>query len=241
MADVGHFVGRLLREKATEVDVAVGAVWYVNQSEPATALTSGELARMINDGGGSKPNTTRLRKNLEADPRVISSRKDEFKINIRHRDVMDAKFKPFSGPLKPDNSGSVLPVEPFSNARRYVKEILHQINASYDAALFDCCAVMCRRIFETLIIDAFDKQGEVELIKDENGDIATLSGLILALKTQRAFTVGRTTKNASVNIKKVGDLSAHNRTFIAQAKHIDDIAHDLYGACTDLLHLSGQD
>ena len=100
---------------------------------------------------------------------------------------------------------------------------------------------MCRRLFETLLIDAFDNQGQLGLIKNPNGDVLTLSGIISVLKQQKAFNVGRQTKQAADHLKNIGDWSAHNRTFMAQARHIDHIANDLYVASLDLLHLAGQD
>ena len=37
-----------------------------------------------------------------------------------------------------------------------MEKVLSQINGSYDCALFDCTAVMCRRLLETLIIEAYE-------------------------------------------------------------------------------------
>jgi hypothetical protein len=240
VSDLQAFVRRLLTEDLPEIDVAVGALWFMNKNDPADTLSTRQIEQLIVDAGGSRPNTTRLRKRLEADGRVTNI-SGSFRVNSRRTAALDERFKPFSGPMRPANSGSVLPVEAFSNARPYVRDILHQLNASYDEALFDCCAVMCRRIYETLLIDTFDRQQAISLIQDAGGDIVALSNIISTLKCQRAFTVGRTTKNAAAAIKKIGDLSAHNRTFIARQKHIDDISADLYAACLDLLHLSGQD
>jgi hypothetical protein len=49
--------------------------------------------------------------------------------------------------LKP--SDSLLPRELFSNTRGYLEKVVFQINGSYDQGLYDCCAVMCRRLGET--------------------------------------------------------------------------------------------
>lgn len=187
------------------------------------------------------PNVSRLRGRLEDDKRCIKLRTGEFQISGRSRTALTNHFRDFSGPLRPENTGSVLDIAPFSNSRKYVKNVLHQINASYDNALFDCCAVMCRRLFETLIIDAFDHQKQLDLIKISNGEILMLSGLISALESQTAFRVGRQTKEAARKLKNIGDWSAHNRTFMAQRSHIDNVAHDLSVATMDLLHLAGQD
>ena len=100
---------------------------------------------------------------------------------------------------------------------------------------------MCRRLFETLIIDAFDHQKQLSAITDGNGDILRLSGLIGVLKNQTAFRVGRQVKSAADKLKDIGDWSAHSRTFIARQGHIDKIANDLSVSTMELLHLAGQD
>jgi hypothetical protein len=43
--------------------------------------------------------------------------------------------------------------------------VVEQINKSYDIELWDCCAVMCRRLLETLIIEVYEKLGRANEIK----------------------------------------------------------------------------
>jgi hypothetical protein len=239
--DLSQFARRLIEAKRPEIDVAIGILWHADRQSQDQGLTAKEIAEIIHTSGGAMPNVSRLRGRLESDKRCIKTRSDEFQISGRSRLDLTNHFREFAGPMRPENSGSVLDVEPFSSSRKYIKNVLHQINASYDHALFDCCAVMCRRLLETLIIDAFDHQGQLNLIKDGNGEILMLSGLIGVLNDQTAFRVGRQTKQAATKLKSIGDWSAHNRTFMAQRSHIDGIAHDLSVATMDLLHLAGQD
>lgn len=225
----------------SELDTAIGILWYLDEHQANASASALELAQLMRDGGRAMPNVSRLKKKLAEDSRSAKAGPNQFRINARSKSGMDQIYRPLSGPLRPKDSGSVLPIAPFNNARKYTRNVLHQINASYDDALFDCCAVMCRRLFETLIIDSFDKQGALDLIKGKNGEILMLSGLISVLEKQTAFRVGRQTKQAASKLKNIGDWSAHNRTFMAQQSHIDSIANDLSVATMDLLHLSGQD
>jgi hypothetical protein len=239
--DSSQFAKRLIEARRPEVDVAVGILWHTDRELEGTALSARAIAEIVHSAGGAMPNVSRLRGRLESDKRCIKARNGDFQISGRSRAELTNHYREFAGPMRPENSGSVLAVEPFAHSRKYIKNVLHQINASYDHALFDCCAVMCRRLFETLIIDAFDHQGHLNLIKDGNGEILMLSGLIGVLNGQTAFRVGRQTKQAAMKLKSIGDWSAHNRTFMAQRSHIDGIAHDLSVASMDLLHLAGQD
>ena len=238
-AQLQEFSRRLLKSDLMEVEVAVGLLWMAERLG-ASQLSHTYIAEVIRSSGGPNVNASRLRQRLKLDSRVLAEGQ-EFKINVRAADSLEGIYREFSGPIRPKNSSSVLDSDVFANARKYTQSVVWQINASYDAALFDCCAVMCRRLFETLLIDAFDSQGQLELIRDSNGDILMLSGIIRVLRGQRSFNVGRQTKQASDKLKDIGDWSAHNRTFIARARHIDGIRDDLYLACADLLHLSGQD
>jgi hypothetical protein len=139
------------------------------------------------------------------------------------------------------DSGTVLPAEIFTSARKYIQAVVRQINLSYDHGLFDCCAVMCRRLFETLIIEAFENQGALNELKRSDGELEQLSGLIKVLERTSALSVGRQTRQAAKKLKDIGDWSAHNRRHVAVAKDIDDVRPHLRVACGDLLHLAGQD
>lgn len=234
------FASNLLEADLSEIDVAVGQLWWTAKEDFEGGLSVSEIAARIVQGGGSRPNTSRLRKNLAKDQRVVALG-DGFRANRRKQAEMEKFYSKFAGPQKPVNTGSVLDPQIFENARSYVKGIVWQINAAYDHALFDCAAVMCRRLLETLSIDAFDKQGQMVLIRDGSGELLMFSGIISALKGQQKFHVGRQTKRALDKVKAIGDMSAHNRTYIAREKHIDDVRDILSAACMDLLHLSGQD
>jgi hypothetical protein len=236
-----QFARQMTEDGMSEADMAIGVIWYLDRQQAGSSVTPRRIAEIMRDGGGAMPNVSRLKKRVAEDIRSTKAGDLEFRLNGKNRRELDKLYSAFAGPLQPANSGSVLAIEPFDKARRYTKSVLIQINASYDNALFDCCAVMCRRLFETLIIDSFEKQNCIELIKDKNGEIMMLSGLIQVMNQQNKFRVGRQTKQAAAKLKNIGDWSAHNRTFIAQRSHIDAIGPDLSVATMDLLHLSGQD
>jgi hypothetical protein len=129
----------------------------------------------------------------------------------------------------------------FDHSRGYVRNIVHQINVTYDAACFDCTAVMIRRLFETLLIETFEHQKAMTEITDKNGDIFSLSVLIARMGATTSFTVSRQTKQAATHLKDVGDWSAHNRRHIARRSDVEQAGRHLRLACSDLMHLAGQD
>jgi hypothetical protein len=135
-------------------------------------------------------------------------------------------------------SDSILPRELFSNTRGYIEKIVHQINGSYDYGFYDCCAVMCRRLGETLIIEIYESQGRAKEIKGPDDNFLMLSGLLGVLNKDRSINLGRNAKRGLESLKDLGDKSAHNRRFNARQPDIDGIKSDLRTAAEELLHLA---
>ena len=135
-------------------------------------------------------------------------------------------------------SESVLPYSIFLNSNSYIRKVVNQINATYDAMCFDACAVMIRRLLEILIVEVYESKGLATLITDSKGDYFFLAELVMQLISNKSWHLGRTTKNRLPIIKGIGDLSAHSRRFTAQRSDIDRIKDDLRVISEELLYLS---
>lgn len=72
---------------------------------------------------------------------------------------------------------------------------------------------MMRKLIETLIIELFEFEGISEKIKNKDGYFLYLSDLIDKLQSEKKWNLSRNTQQSLPNIKKYGDLSAHNRRF----------------------------
>jgi len=81
----------------------------------------------------------------------------------------------FDNIIKPPDEGLPSPTEKvvyFSlvrGTRGYLEKIVHQINGSYDNGWYDSCAVMIRRLIETLIIECYEAHNIAGKIKDPKG------------------------------------------------------------------------
>lgn len=124
------------------------------------------------------------------------------------------------------------------NTRSYIEKIANQINGCYENGWFDACAVMIRRLLETLIIEAFEKH-KIEHKIMKNGDYVFLRDLISITLAETSFNLGRNTKTALPKLKDIGDKSAHSRRFIAIRHDIDDIKTDLRTVVQELLIVAG--
>ncbi|QTN30896.1 DUF4145 domain-containing protein [Akkermansiaceae bacterium] len=122
--------------------------------------------------------------------------------------------------------------------RGYIEKIANQINGCFEKGWFDGCAVMIRRLVETLIIECYESHGLQQNIKDQNGDYLFLRDLITSMLGETGWTIGRNCKQALPKLKDIGDRSAHSRRYTANKKDIEKIVDDLRVATQELLYLA---
>lgn len=226
----------LVQSPLAELEKAVITIVSIQDGNGASVL---EIAEILEGAGSAKINKARLRDRLERDRRTIKFG-EQFRISPKRLLEVKSLAEPFLGPVRPPDSMALLDSGIFSKSPKYVMNIVHQINISYTTACFDCAAVMIRRLFETMIVDAFEKQGVISEIQDANGEILQLSGLIAKLSSTKSFTISRQCRQAAPHLKNVGDWSAHNRRHKARKSDIDQAGPHLRLASSDLLHLSDQ-
>ncbi len=122
--------------------------------------------------------------------------------------------------------------------RGYIEQIVHQINGAYASGWYDACAVMIRRLVETLIIETFESHQVSQKIQNGQGDFLYLSDLIPLCIGEATWNMGRNAKKALPKLKDIGDKSAHSRRFVAQRQDVDAIAAELRVVVQELLFLS---
>lgn len=147
------------------------------------------------------------------------------------------RYVPPSEGTIPKNQ-SILPHSMVIGTRGYIEKVVYQINGSYDKGWFDACAVMMRRLLETLIIEVFEAHNLSGNIKNQKGDFFYLSDLISATLSETSWNLGRNTKNALPKLKSIGDQSAHSRRFNAHREDIDKLLSDYRTVTQELLYLA---
>ncbi len=112
--------------------------------------------------------------------------------------------------------------------RPYLLKVANQVNGTFEHGWYDACAVMIRRLIETLIIEAYLAKGIEDKIKKTDGDFFALRKLIDLACSGEDLTLSRDTKIILRRLKKLGDRSAHNRTFVAKRRYVESLFDDLY-------------
>jgi hypothetical protein len=138
----------------------------------------------------------------------------------------------------PSESQQVIPFSVISGTRGYLEKVTNQINGCYERGWFDACAVMIRRLVETLIIETFEHHNIAEKIQDPNRDFLPLKDLIDRTVNHK-WNLSRETKRGLPKLKRLGDLCAHNRRFVAHRQDIDGIIGDLRVVVQELVDLAG--
>jgi hypothetical protein len=146
-------------------------------------------------------------------------------------------FVPPSEGTRPANE-FILPFAMVRGTRGYVERVVNQINGCYEKGWFDGCAVMMRRLIETLIIECFEHRKIDAKIKNPGGDFLYLGELIDRTLQEPAWNLGRNTKQGLPRLKNIGDQSAHNRRYNAHREDIEKVSTDFRVACEELLYIS---
>lgn len=138
----------------------------------------------------------------------------------------------------PSRQEMVLAKSLVKGTRGYIERVVTQINSTYENGCYDACAVMIRRLVETLIIEAFEHYNIATKIKTPAGDFFFLSDLITNTLNETSWNLGRNTKQALPKLKNIGDKSAHDRRYNAHRHDIDNIISDLRTVVQELIYLA---
>ena len=134
---------------------------------------------------------------------------------------------------------SVVPRSVVRGTRGYIEKITNQANGCYEKGWYDACAVIVRRLIETLIIEAYEKHSIASKIQNSQGDFMYLRDLITQCLTEPSWNLSRNCKQALPKLKDIGDKSAHSRRFIAQRGDIDPLLADIRVVVQEFLFLAG--
>jgi hypothetical protein len=147
-------------------------------------------------------------------------------------------FVPPSEGTKPLNQ-HVLPHALVSGTRGYIERVVFQINGCYEKGWFDGCAVMMRRLVETLILETFETHGIASKVQSPStGEFLSLKDLIRKTLDEPSWNLGRNAKQGLPRLKDIGDQSAHSRRFNAHREDIDKVLSDFRTVCQELIYLA---
>lgn len=204
---------------------AIAFLWYYTKSGEFEERTAADLAQDLADEGFAKPHVTRLRTALRRSPQTIRGGRDgTFRVNLRRLAELDAAYAAYLNLPQLVIQDTVLPSDWVKGTRKYLEQLVAQINGSYQAAFYDACAVLSRRLMESLIIEVFMHLGRQSEIQYADGSFLSLDKLIAHITGDKTITLGRGAPGTMREVKEVGDRAAHSRVYITTQLDIDTIA-----------------
>lgn len=233
-----QFAKAIARLELSHTQRAVALLWFYRHSQQYEERSASELASDLHDEGFPKPNVTRLAAELrKSRDTAQGKRPGTFQIDLRRVAILEEEFLPLLGQKQIEVSEAILPKDLVIGTRSYIEQLAHQINGTYDYRFFDACAVLCRRLMESLIIDIYlhlGRQAEIQ----QDGHFIPLERLLAHIKGNRALALSRGTPKTMEEIKQLGDTAAHDRTYITTQQDIDDVKLRYRKMIADLLALA---
>ena len=105
---------------------------------------------------------------------------------------------------------TILPNALYDGLSANFQSICKQINASYENNLYDCTAVLMRRLLESLLVLSYQKAGIESEIMDKNCNFhISLDGMIKNATQNSTLALSANTKKDMTLFKDLGNYSAH--------------------------------
>jgi hypothetical protein len=235
MSDRKSFAEKIAQLNLSRVEQAIALLWFYRQSQEYEERTASELAEDLADEHLGKPNVTNLHRDLlKSRMTVKGKRNNTFQIHARYLSLLNEKYNPQITSHPVIITSSVIPIELFQGTKPYLEKLVIEINGAYDYTFYDCSAVLIRRLLESLIIEVYVFKNIVQEIRFNNAFVM-LDALIGKIVNNPTIVLGRNTHKAMLEIKKVGDTAAHDRSYITQKEDIDDIKLDARRTFKELL------
>ena len=173
-----------------------------NKSRLRNNLTKGKGKAFVN----SKGRTT----TIEFIPAIFQSMEKEYEVLWEDNITIDS-------------DSELIDEQKFVGKRKYLDQLIYQINHSYANNCYDAAAVLMRRLFEVLLVLSYQNYGIDDQIKDPMGKgYIMLDGIVKDAKNNQKLKISRI-RNEFDTFRMVGNFSAHSITYTAGRKDIDDI------------------
>lgn len=213
-----------------------GVNFYANKMADLRANATIAFSRL---SGGSIGDTSALAELMQKVFSVDASAKDRAQAA---RELMFA-LKTTWADVEPNRTAlednGIFPLVTLNQTQRgYLVAVGRQMNGCYSAGWYDACAVMMRRLLESVIIEAFEARKIDSKIKDGNGDFFQLTALIKAALSESSWNLPRNMKKKLESLRDLGHTSAHNRYYLAKQPYIDELKSVYREAVEAFLHIA---
>ncbi len=227
--EIGDFCKLLATSKLDNTKKALAVLWFHDHKHSGAACTGKQLANTMDDHRIGTPNPTLLAKAIRTSRLASESKKNGFSLKPGSRAIINGWLPQQIEGIQPgsNHAAGYIPEAVWSGTRDYVESVARQVNGCFSAAYYDAASVMLRRLMETLVIEAYVYLQRDAEIKGADGNYLMFGELLKrSLDSSSGLNLSRNAKRALEEIKRLGDLSAHNRRFTACAADLNKIEPD---------------
>lgn len=222
------FIESIDLKNKTEVERAQLLCFYQYKETGELQFSMSAISSLIEQCGFNTPNSSRLKdKLLNGKAKVMlpcKGSKGSFEFIPATLQQLDRDLgRLWNDTVTIVSASEIIDETKFSGKRKFLDRLIFQINHSYENNCFDACAVLMRRLFEVMLVLSYQKLGIDNEIKDSSDSgYIMLEGIVSNAKNNTTLKLSRI-KNEFDTFRKVGNFSAHNITYTAGKKDIDDI------------------
>lgn len=204
----------------TNTEKALAVLWHFDCEQTDVARTAGQLTKVLGDHHIGAPNQTALAGAIRK-TKLANESKSGFSLKPGARRIIRDWLPDLEG-VQPQMNHALgyLPEPIWKNTRGYIEEVCRELNGCFQNAYYNGAAVILRRLLETLLIEAYERLGREDEIRDRGGNYLMLSDLAeraCGENSHRGLNLGRDSKKALKDVRNVGNWSAHARRFLAHA------------------------
>lgn len=139
-----------------------------------------------------------------------------------------------------EQNGTILPIMLFTGLSTNFQRLCKQINASYESNLYDCTAVMMRRLLEGLLVLSYQYYGiESEITAKDGIHYVMLDKIIKNAENNQALKLSANVKKDLALFKDLGNYSAHKIWYNCTKQDIEPHILKYRMIIEELLYKSG--
>lgn len=237
------FARRSDLDAKTEVEKVLAFAYYSAKTMKQDHFSSKDIAQWFVDASLHPPNMSRLVKSLKASRLVVQDKRTgTFRLHARAELQLSEAYGKLlrSEPAEEVvHNDTLLPTSVAANTRGYIEALAAQINAAYEANVFDGCAVLMRRLIEICLIHAFEHSVPTFNIKRPDGQYVDLAEIISHAKASFSLSLSKGTKACLDDFRVLGNFSAHKIYYNAKRADIKRVIIEYRAAIEELLYKAG--
>ncbi|MBN1431758.1 MAG: DUF4145 domain-containing protein [Methanomicrobiaceae archaeon] len=236
--NLNQYINIVNLSEKTELEKVRLLAFFCYMSEKANSFILDDILGILKEIGHPISNVSRLKGYLSKS-KDFKKNNDEYMLTPSARQKLESEFGClFNNTEDVVSSSEILDESLFLGKRGYLDKLIQQLNCCYSNNCYDACAVLMRRVFEILLILAFEKKGVQNEIKDADGDYFMLDKIVSNALNNKALNISRSRKDYDL-IRNLGNFAAHKIHYNTRKSDIDHLKQKYRVCLEELYYIAG--